>query len=213
MPGASVALIAREHEVNANLVFKWRRHYREGQLGPVAHQVTLLPVNLSKAPTPSAEEAMPLPSSPGGLVVECGRVTLRIEGVPDPQTCNWSCSRCCDDCPAHRDSHLDRGWSHRHAAGFDGLAALVQTQLEADPFSGQIFVFRGRRGDRIKLLWWDGDGLCLFCKRRAGALRLAASHQRQRLLDDGTTRDAVGGHRLAPTAAHRTGTSSLMFNA
>ncbi len=50
------------------------------------HQVTLLPVNLSKAPTPSAEEAMPLPSSPGGLVVECGRVTLRIEGVPDPQT-------------------------------------------------------------------------------------------------------------------------------
>nr|MBL8456588.1 IS66 family insertion sequence element accessory protein TnpB [Zoogloeaceae bacterium] len=49
--------------------------------------------------------------------------------------------------------------------GFDGLAALVQTQLEADPFSGQIFVFRGRRGDRIKLLWWDGDGLCLLAKR------------------------------------------------
>jgi transposase len=49
--------------------------------------------------------------------------------------------------------------------GFDGLAALVQTQLEADPFSGHIFAFRGRRGDRIKLLWWDGDGLCLFAKR------------------------------------------------
>jgi len=49
--------------------------------------------------------------------------------------------------------------------GFDGLAALVQMQLQADPFSGQIFVFRGRRGDRVKLLWWDGDGLCLFAKR------------------------------------------------
>jgi len=49
--------------------------------------------------------------------------------------------------------------------GFDGLAALVQTKLEADPFSGQIFVFRGRRGDRVKLLWWDGDGLCLLAKR------------------------------------------------
>lgn len=49
--------------------------------------------------------------------------------------------------------------------GFDGLAAMVQTQLAADPFSGQLFVFRGRRGDRVKLLWWDGDGLCLFCKR------------------------------------------------
>jgi transposase len=49
--------------------------------------------------------------------------------------------------------------------GFDGLAALVQTQLALDPFSGQLFVFRGRRGDRVKLLWWDGDGLCLFAKR------------------------------------------------
>jgi transposase len=49
--------------------------------------------------------------------------------------------------------------------GFDGLAALVQTQISEDPFSGQLFVFRGRRGDRVKLLWWDGDGLCLFAKR------------------------------------------------
>jgi transposase len=49
--------------------------------------------------------------------------------------------------------------------GFDGLSALVQTQLTADPFSGHVFVFRGRKGDRIKVLWWDGDGLCLFAKR------------------------------------------------
>jgi transposase len=49
--------------------------------------------------------------------------------------------------------------------GFDGLAGLVQTQLTEDPFSGQLFVFRGRRGDRIKILWWSGDGLCLFAKR------------------------------------------------
>ena len=49
--------------------------------------------------------------------------------------------------------------------GFDGLSALVQTQLTQDAFSGQVFVFRGRRGDRIKILWWDGFGLCLFYKR------------------------------------------------
>jgi transposase len=49
--------------------------------------------------------------------------------------------------------------------GFDGLAGLVQTQLSEDPFSGQLFVFRGRQGDKIKVLWWDGDGLCLFSKR------------------------------------------------
>jgi transposase len=49
--------------------------------------------------------------------------------------------------------------------GFDGLAALVQTQLLEDAFSGQLFVFRGRAGDRVKILWWSGDGLCLFAKR------------------------------------------------
>ena len=37
--------------------------------------------------------------------------------------------------------------------------------LGQDPFSGHVFCFRGRRGDLIKLLWWDGDGLCLFAKR------------------------------------------------
>ncbi len=49
--------------------------------------------------------------------------------------------------------------------GFMGLSALVQITLEQDPFGGHVFVFRGRRGDLIKLLWWDGDGLCLFAKR------------------------------------------------
>jgi transposase len=49
--------------------------------------------------------------------------------------------------------------------GFDGLGALVQTQLREDPFSGQLFVFRGRRGDLIKVLWSDRDGVCLFSKR------------------------------------------------
>lgn len=49
--------------------------------------------------------------------------------------------------------------------GFDGLASIVQEKLSADPFCGHVFVFRGRRGDLIKLLWWDGDGWCLFAKR------------------------------------------------
>jgi transposase len=49
--------------------------------------------------------------------------------------------------------------------GFDGLSAQVQTILQQQPFSGHVFVFRGRRGDIVKLLRWDGDGLCLFAKR------------------------------------------------
>lgn len=49
--------------------------------------------------------------------------------------------------------------------GFDGLATVVRTQIDADPLSGHLYVFRGRRGDRVKVLWWDGDGLCLYAKR------------------------------------------------
>jgi transposase len=49
--------------------------------------------------------------------------------------------------------------------GMHGLAALVQTRLSTTPYSGHVFVFRGRRGDLIKVLWADRDGLCLFMKR------------------------------------------------
>ena len=49
--------------------------------------------------------------------------------------------------------------------GIDSLAARVHTTLKADPFSGHVFAFRGRRGDLVKLLWSDGDGMCLFTKR------------------------------------------------
>lgn len=49
--------------------------------------------------------------------------------------------------------------------GMHGLAALVETTLETNPFCGHVFAFRGRRGDLLKLLWADRDGLCLFVKR------------------------------------------------
>jgi transposase len=49
--------------------------------------------------------------------------------------------------------------------GMDGLAALVQTTLAKNPFSGHVFAFRGKRGDLVKLLWWSGDGMNLYAKR------------------------------------------------
>ena len=49
--------------------------------------------------------------------------------------------------------------------GFTGLNGMVQTTLQENPLSGHVFVFRGRRGDLIKLLWYSGDGLCLLAKR------------------------------------------------
>jgi transposase len=49
--------------------------------------------------------------------------------------------------------------------GFNGLSMLAQDALEQDPFSGHLFVFRGRRGDLVKIIWFDGQGACLFSKR------------------------------------------------
>jgi transposase len=70
--------------------------------------------------------------------------------------------------------------------GLDGLAALVQQALHANPFAGDLFVFRAKRADRVKILAWDGTGLCLFHKRlekgrfvwppvQGGAIRLSAA--------------------------------------
>ena len=49
--------------------------------------------------------------------------------------------------------------------GFNGLSALAEKVLKQDPYCGHLFVFRGRRGDLIKVIWFDGQGACLFTKR------------------------------------------------
>lgn len=92
--------------------------------------------------------------------------------------------------------------------GFDGLAAIVQTALDVNPFGGHVFVFRGKRGDLIKVLWWDGHGLCLFSKRlergrfvwpqaAAGGIHLSAA-QLSMLLEGIDWRHTV---RTAPSCA------------
>ncbi len=58
---------------------------------------------------------------------------------------------------------------------FDSLAEVVRQQLQGDPLSGQLFVFRNRRGDRVKLLYWDEDGFVIVYKRlEAGTFRFPA---------------------------------------
>jgi transposase len=52
--------------------------------------------------------------------------------------------------------------------GMDGLAAIVENELKLEPFSGVIYVFRAKRADRVKLLFWDGTGVCLLAKRLEG---------------------------------------------
>lgn len=60
--------------------------------------------------------------------------------------------------------HLALGYTDMRK-GMDGLAGLVQEVLNQDPFSGHLFAFRGRKANLIKIVYWDGTGLCLFTKR------------------------------------------------
>ena len=81
-PGASVSLIAREHDVNANLVFRWRHQYQEGLFGAVSQSTTLLPIQVIEAP----QIVQPLAECHSEIAVEVGKAKLRITGAPDPQT-------------------------------------------------------------------------------------------------------------------------------
>lgn len=96
--------------------------------------------------------------------------------------------------------------------GAEGLAALVREEMGADPFNGVIYVFRARRADRIKLVYWDGTGVCMFAKRLEdsrfqwpaitdGVVRLTSA-QLQALLEGLDWRRVHGTREMVvPTAA------------
>ena len=90
--------------------------------------------------------------------------------------------------------------------GADSLAALVAAEYGGKPYSGVIYVFRAKRADRIKLIWWDGTGLCLMAKRleqgafrwpriQEGVMRLTAA-QLGALLEGLDWRRVHGGRRV-----------------
>jgi transposase len=75
--------------------------------------------------------------------------------------------------------------------GFSSLAVLVQEKLAQDPHAGHLFVFRGRRGDLVKVIWHDGHGACLFTKRL----------ERGRFIWSTATGADAGGHPKRPEDA------------
>ena len=80
-PGASVALIARKHGINANQVFHWRKLHREGQLGDGSS--AMLPVTIEQDATTDRSNSA---QASGSILIESGRLRLRIEGRPDAET-------------------------------------------------------------------------------------------------------------------------------
>ena len=165
--GASVARVARRHAVNANQVFYWRKKYREGRLGN-SQSNKLLPVTLSEI-SGSKSGRVGCASSPS-VVASIGDQARQRDSSRNREHRRGGA--------AHGDRVFDRmiglpaGTRIWIAAGvtdlrrgFTGLSGMAQTALQENPFSGHVFVFRSRRGDLIKVLWFDGDGLCLFAKR------------------------------------------------
>ncbi|MFW9265623.1 IS66-like element accessory protein TnpA [Pseudomonas sp. NR3] len=85
-PGASVSVIAREHDVNANLVFRWRQQYQEGLFGPVSQSAALLPVQIIETPMDLAQVVQPPAERYFEIAVEVGEAKLRVTGAPGPHT-------------------------------------------------------------------------------------------------------------------------------
>jgi len=98
--------------------------------------------------------------------------------------------------------------------GIDGLAMLVQGVLRQDPFSGHLFLFRGRKANLIKIVYWDGTGLCLFTKRLEHGVFLWPSNVEPGgtlMLTSAQVVDADRRRRLARTrAAMATGRSGMI---
>jgi hypothetical protein len=143
-----VSIVARRHDVNSNQLFRWRR-----QLLPKAavESGAMVPVAIA------AEDGRPRRTDREGVYRD--RVWVWRTGAParrsqlgdaaaDDQTAAMN------TLPAGTRVWLAAGATDMRK-GFDSLAAQAQTVLGQDPFSGHVFCFRGRRGDLVKLLWWD----------------------------------------------------------
>jgi transposase len=175
-----VSLVARRHDINSSLLFKWRKLAREGAFGALPNgDAGFVPVRLASASAAwaapvAADEAAPAPAAgetrPGRR--DCAAEWLPVAGSGGYRgVVSASAGDGAEDgdlmpvaLPAGTKVYLALAPVDMRK-GYDGLAASVQQILKCDPFSGQLFLFHGKRGDRLKALWWDGGGLCLFAKR------------------------------------------------
>jgi transposase len=148
-PGASVAMVAQRYGVNANLLFTWRRQEAAGANGAQCRFF-----RGARADRTNGDRALRRRADHRRRGRRRDGAGARGQNVDAPMI----------PVPAGVRVWLATGHTDMRK-GFDGLALIVQETLKRDPHSGHLFVFRGRRGDLIKCLWHDGQGLCLFAKR------------------------------------------------
>ena len=160
-PGVSVSVVARRNDVNANLVFTWRRRFREqadGAGGLVPVIVEPLPLDTAAGDAPAAGR-MEIALA-DGLAGDCRPGGGRFGAGPGSRGSGAAMI----PVPGGVRVWLATGVTDMRR-GMNTLALQVQEDLGRDPHAGDLYVFRGRRGDLVKCLWHDGVGISLYAKR------------------------------------------------
>ena len=149
--GASVARVALRHGINANQVFAWRKKYREGRLGKASKllPVTVSDLACSKSGRVGSESP---PSAVGSMEIKASqRTTSRDRPCGSSSTTHGiGVLARMIGLPAGTRIWIAAGVTDLRR-GFTGLSGMVQTALAENPFSGHVFVFRGRSRDLIKV--------------------------------------------------------------
>ena len=129
---------------------------------------SFVPLVIASASPPSPPGSPPPPPSPGTIEITIGDAVVRVSGQVETAAARRRAACRAEGVMITAGAEIQvlvatKPVDFRKQA--DGLAAIVQQALGADPFCGAIYVFRSKRLDRVKLLWWDGTGICLMTKR------------------------------------------------
>ena len=163
-PGAVASEVARAAGIHVSQLFRWRQHSASGP------KFRRRLIRLQSRRSRIGVGASCRRESRGDRDRVCDRRPMRITGPVDARTVTalmqaWR-GQAAAMIPVPSGARVWLAAGHTDMRkGFDGLALLVQETLKLDPHGGHLFVFRGRRGGLIKVLWHDGQGLCLFSKR------------------------------------------------
>ena len=156
-----LAEVARREDVCTSLVYQWRREARVAANASGFAQVVV-------EDSPRSPTAPPLPSAPelGAILVEMKGARIRIGANAPTALIAATLEGAATLIPIPSGGRVWIATGHTDMRrGMQGLALQVQEGLERDPHGGDLFIFRGRRGDLAKILWHDGIGLSLYAKR------------------------------------------------